>query len=597
MKSASTLIELNRIQSRERNADLHEFDLSIRPGELHALFGEDLEEETLVCEILTGTVRPDGGRVQMDGRQVAPHVSNHRKYGIEYVSREHDLIGDLTVLENFYVASMCFRRFPLFRTRLSREIGRFEREYGLNLPINQKANRLRKTERYYLLIVIALHFHPKLLILNKVENELSLPQMDSIMTIISRMKAEEDLSVLLITHHLERIFQYADTVTAMRNGQNVFSAATSEIDRMGLLEVAYTQAERSRQRAKDNAEFLRFLKFNLAILVELPVPLVIIDSEELLKVINIAARDFFGSAAEEVSLDHFLGSQNREIAAKIRSRLHVVDKTIIANQKLQLRDRTKSVDIVVNPIFDTTEPIGHILIFNDITEQVEMQEQVLFAEKLASVGILSAGVAHQINQPLGIISNIVEFLKLHLADARFQDDLEGIGQEVSAIGQIINNLVCFADETQVREMFELIDLLQSVASLTRFYAFRKKIRIKIESEERDYQIYFNRNEMQQVLLNILQNAFDELDNVGGTITIRVTAGEDCVFLSIEDSGRGIPEERLDDIFLPFYSSKGARGMGLGLYLSHNIMTRNGGTIAASRGQGGGTVITLGLPIN
>ena len=218
--------------------------------------------------------------------------------------------------------------------------------------------------------------------------------------------------------------------------------------------------------------------------------------------------------------------------------------------------------------------------FDDVTDRVRLEEQVLRQERLASLGLLAAGVAHEVNTPLTGISSYAQML---LEDMDPRDPrrrvLEKIEAQTSRASGIANSLLNLArpegaDEQDVR----LNDLVREAADLMAPQIRRSDVRLETRLDDRDPTVRGDRGKLQQVLLNLLLNARDALDGEG-TITVRTSLGGDRAALEVTDDGTGIPADDLPRVFDPFFSTKGpGRGTGLGLSISHGIVQEHGGTI-------------------
>jgi two-component system, NtrC family, sensor kinase len=240
---------------------------------------------------------------------------------------------------------------------------------------------------------------------------------------------------------------------------------------------------------------------------------------------------------------------------------------------------------------------GTILIFDDVTVRVRLEEQLQHAEKMASVGLLAAGVAHEVNTPLAGISSYTQLLRGQLdpADPR-QQVLEKIEKQSFRAAKIINGLLNFSRSSGTE--FERIDVnkaLLDVLSLVEHQLEGSKIRVRRELAAALPTVRGNENRIQQVFFNLILNARDAMPS-GGWLTLHTYADADTVVTEIKDTGHGIRREHIRRIYDPFFTTKGiGKGTGLGLSVSYGIVQEHGGAIFVESAAGQGTTFQVALP--
>jgi hypothetical protein len=240
---------------------------------------------------------------------------------------------------------------------------------------------------------------------------------------------------------------------------------------------------------------------------------------------------------------------------------------------------------------------GTILILDDVTARVRLEEQLQHAEKMASVGLLAAGVAHEVNTPLAGISSYTQLLRGQLdeADPR-QQVLEKIEKQSFRAAKIINGLLNFSRSSGTE--FERVDVnrvLLDVLSLVEHQLEGSKIRVRRELAPQVPPIRGNENRIQQVFFNLILNARDAMPS-GGWLTLHTYADADTVVVEVKDTGHGIRREHIRRIYDPFFTTKGiGRGTGLGLSVSYGIVQEHGGAIFVESSPGQGTTFQVALP--
>lgn len=246
--------------------------------------------------------------------------------------------------------------------------------------------------------------------------------------------------------------------------------------------------------------------------------------------------------------------------------------------------------------------IGRLIIVDDITGRVELESQLSQAEKMSSIGLLAAGVAHEVNTPLAVISSYTQLLAKHVnGDAKMADLLDKVTRQTFRASEIVNNLLNFS-RTSASE-FSDVSLNKIISeTLTLLEHQLKTSRIRIETELYDELPYIHGNsgKLQQVFLNLFINAKDAMAG-GGTLRISTSNGAG-VQVAISDTGGGIAPEHINRIYDPFFTTKTlpregqSRGTGLGLSVTYGIIQEHAGKIRVESSPGRGTTFHLEFPL-
>ena len=274
-------------------------------------------------------------------------------------------------------------------------------------------------------------------------------------------------------------------------------------------------------------------------------------------------------------------------------------------------DRSLHFEVVASPMFDDKGQVRTVLVSKrDVTMEKEYQAKYYQAEKMATIGLLAAGVAHEINNPLAAISGFSEALKRrlpHLATLLdkerdiledFTDYTTTILEECNRCRDIVGNLLSFSSQKTCK--FNTIDLNSLVTGTLKILHHQIKLHPGItllqELCPEPVTIQGAQGELKQVLLNLILNAVDAIDS-SGTITIRTSLDNaDRATLIVEDTGQGIPPETLDKLFIPFFTTK-TKGysIGIGLSICYNIIKMHGGEIHVCSEPGKGSAFRVMLP--
>jgi len=274
------------------------------------------------------------------------------------------------------------------------------------------------------------------------------------------------------------------------------------------------------------------------------------------------------------------------------------DFRLLSEISLEMRNGAKRIfDIAKTPLFDNTMiPYGTIIVFEDITEKIQLQHQLVTSEKLASIGLLSAGVAHEINTPLTGISSYVQMLQKKLTDRHYSQILEKIEVQTDRVSRIVKNLLNFARNPS-ESAFHKVNVVENLQEIISLIDYKlKAMNIRLEMTAAPVKpIWAQGERLQQVFINIILNAIDAMPG-GGTLGLDVKAEDKNVVVRISDTGTGIKAQHLAHIFDPFFTTKGiGKGTGLGLSISYAIVKEHGGHISVSSEAGRGTRFSIRIP--
>ena len=240
-----------------------------------------------------------------------------------------------------------------------------------------------------------------------------------------------------------------------------------------------------------------------------------------------------------------------------------------------------------------------LALVRDITEQRRAQTQLQQAEKLAAMGQLVSGVAHEINNPAAIISGFAQTLLLDQLAPEQRETVQMMYDEATRIGRITSNLLAFARAgSKERTLVDLNEIVRRTFALRSYHLTTLNITVNLELDDANPKAWANSSEMQQMLLNLLINAEQALTRVAGrrVITMRtLTTSEERIQLQVADTGPGIPFDIQEKIFDPFFTTKpeGA-GTGLGLSICYGIVHDHGGRISVHSVPGHGATFTVDL---
>jgi signal transduction histidine kinase len=265
---------------------------------------------------------------------------------------------------------------------------------------------------------------------------------------------------------------------------------------------------------------------------------------------------------------------------------------------------TRTVNVAIAPLVTRSfHVVGRLVIMDDITERVDLESQLSQADKLSSIGLLAAGVAHEVNTPLAVISSYTQMLAKQLqSDPQKSGLLEKITRQTFRASEIVNNLLNFSRTTGTE--FADVDvnkvILDTLALLEHQF---KTARVQVHSDLTPGMstIQGNAGRLQQVFLNLFLNAKDAMPG-GGTLSVATSNGE-VVSVRVSDTGSGISPEHVQRIYDPFFTTKTSpkegqnRGSGLGLSVTYGIIQEHAGKIRVESTSASGTTFALDFPLS
>jgi two-component system sensor histidine kinase HydH len=280
-------------------------------------------------------------------------------------------------------------------------------------------------------------------------------------------------------------------------------------------------------------------------------------------------------------------------------------KGIIRDREMEARPRSgKGIPLSLSaaPLRDETgREMGSVLLLRDLREIRDLQEKVRRSERLASLGRLAAGVAHEIRNPLSSIRGFAQLFKNRLKGQEKEEEYASIMvREVDRLNRVITELLDFARPKEPhREAYSLEEILGHTLKLLEPELAKKRVGVERVYEDGLPPARVDRDRLSQAILNLMLNALESMED-GGKIRIGLKregeGGKEFLKVSISDTGRGIPREDLGKVFDPFFSTK-RKGTGLGLAIVHQIVESHRGEITVDSREGEGTTFQITLPMN
>jgi two-component system NtrC family sensor kinase len=364
----------------------------------------------------------------------------------------------------------------------------------------------------------------------------------------------------------------------------------------GYVGIAIDNSMLYRSLARKVEEYERLKEFSENIVESINVGILAADLEDRVESWNSQIEKLTGVARQDAvghRLRDLLPAELCEQLEGVRglSGIHNIYKFV-------LRPNEVTLNIAIAPLISRDgDRIGRLIIFDNVTDRAELERRLVQADKLSSIGLLAAGVAHEVNTPLAVISTYAQMLAKQISgDAQKAPLLEKIARQTFRASEIVNSLLNFSRTSPTE--FVSVDLnkvIRETLTLLEHQLATAAVQVELLLDESLPRIKGNPGKLQQVFLNLFLNARDAMES-GGTLAIRSGAQEGTVRVTVADSGAGIGHENLSRIFDPFFTTKAARkGTGLGLSVSYGIVREHSGNIEVESEIGAGTRFQLSFP--
>ncbi len=328
-------------------------------------------------------------------------------------------------------------------------------------------------------------------------------------------------------------------------------------------------------------------------------PLVLMDSACSALTVNVAAKKLTSELSNGTRSDGNILAPFFNLSSGLCPLRYVRASGIADFRELSLLNR-RSFSISLYPVRDQSGTVAHVVVFlRETTMERHLQSQMLRTEKLASVGRFTAGLAHEINNPLGVIRCYTDLLRQAISDPQQLDDLHVIERHTHQAQRVLRDLLNFARPKAAGSgVADAGQVAQSLSEVFSVQAAQKGVRMTVLRRQPDLLVRLGIGELEQVLSNLIINALDAVSEETGEIIITVAANENTMIaIEVADNGPGIPGADAPQLFDPFFTTKDiGAGTGLGLTISYGIVNDVGGSIEIGRSKElGGACFTIILP--
>jgi len=372
-----------------------------------------------------------------------------------------------------------------------------------------------------------------------------------------------------------------------------------------LLRREITNLRAGEIRHRETQESLQAIERQLAGIVHSAMDAIVtMDEAGRIVLFNEAAEKMFGCSPSEAigqSIDRFIPKRFR---AAHREHVRAFGETDATNRRMGALGmifgvRANGEEFPIEASISKVESDGKkrfTVILRDISERNRLEFQLRQTERLAEMGTLASGMAHEIGTPMNVILGRAEFLMRKSSEETTKNGLATIVSQVERITKIMNQLLSFARQRPVeRRPLDWAVVVREILEVVKGQMEKRGIRLETTLESGVRKIFADRDQMGQVLLNLFLNAVQAMPN-GGTLRVRLEQEGSQGKLAVTDTGCGILKENLPKLFTPFFTTKEVgEGTGLGLTVTHGIIQEHDGTIFVHSELGKGATFTLVLP--
>jgi len=361
----------------------------------------------------------------------------------------------------------------------------------------------------------------------------------------------------------------------------------------GIFFLFLAQAYRSAR-----SSLTRIKAFSDNVVENMPIGLLFIDADGKIVSFNQTAETLLKLSSSDVlgrHSDEVLPSQLEGLASQPNETMQIIEKEIDCPLKGGM---VIPLDIIISSLkADDGALLGNLVLFRDLTELQELKGEVERSRRLASLGQLAAGIAHEIRNPLSSIKGFATYFKERYREVpEDQETADIMIQEVERLNRVIGQLLEFARPVSIeRKSIDVLELVRQSLKLVEGDTLQKGIRIEMEVIPSERKVDLDPDKMKQVLLNLYLNALEAMER-NGTLTVDIRDEKSgYIDIIISDTGAGIKKEDLAHVFDPYFTTKPS-GTGLGLAIVHKIIESHGGEIRVESREGKGTRVVISLPV-
>ncbi len=597
--NAPPALRMKGIHVRYKDLEvLREVELEVRRGEIHAVVGAHRAGKTTLVKLLCGLARPSRGTIEINGREVqnlTPKTSLQHKIGI--IHQDPTLIGSLNAVENICAGLVTTPWYGRMRTlQMVRRTQEILAELGVSLDLRVPVRHLAKADQHMVELARLVMIDPDILVFDEISGKLTPDEMELVYKLLFKYR-NLGRGIIYISHNMDEIFQFSDRVTILHDGTLRGTEEIGNIDKAKLINLTYSFVLSREELQQANIELYNFKRYNEDIIRNLPIGVIILDKDRKVYMANTAAVQILAiKDADGLGISELLSRFDPQVSADLSGRFDIPGTHVLDEVPY---DGDRQLKLTVFPFgSEWLEGMGTIVLIEDISFEISMKNYLVRTEKVSSIAELAAGVAHEINNPLGIILNYVEILKRRRLEDDAVSNLREMEEELHRIVDIVGSLLSFskARDWQMEEL-DLPSVLDEVLILVKHKTAEKGVRLGKAGTWREARVLGNWNRLKQLFLNLLINAVEAVCP-GGSVELAESIDQERTYveISVSDDGCGILPEISERIFDPFFSTKNTpHNTGLGLSICQHIVESHMGLISVKSG-GGVTTFSVRLPL-
>ncbi|HWQ79833.1 MAG TPA: ATP-binding protein, partial [Anaerovoracaceae bacterium] len=423
------------------------------------------------------------------------------------------------------------------------------------------------------------------------EELISIQKYTLLLTIIFLVLAMQ--SIIFIAHHISKPIKYfAEVCKKVEIGSLKEKVNISRGDEIGVLANSFNNM--IDQINASTGKLLEMTRFNEDILQNIGIGIMTTDNYGMMVTINTAGKEILRKH-QDADISDILGVQILRTIHNQRKINEIVSSSTSTGKTVYIDASTSLLKKEDGMIY------GAICSFNDITDRKILENNIIRVDRLASVGHFAAGLAHEIRNPLTGLKTGIQVIRNREINRKELSNLElidGLTYELDRINSLVTDLLDFSKPKQtIREKARIKDIVKKSLDLAKEGILTNKISVELPAEDRDYQVFVDKGQIEQIFLNIISNAVEAMAS-GGHLAIEAESvmmdHMPYIKVTFEDDGIGIEEETLKKIFDPFFTTK-TKGTGLGLVVVAKLVEENHGKIEIESAVNVGTKIEVSLP--
>ena len=601
MDDKKTILKMKNIHKYfGRVHALRGVDFDLREGEIHALVGTHRAGKSSLVKMLSGASCPDDGEIYLNKKKVSSLDPNEAiQNGIGIIYQEPVIFPVLSTIDSIFIGQLLQKGFKKKNEKaMLKEAVDVCEKYNLDIHFKRFIDHNTQNEQNLVEVLKVLMHDPKIMILDEISTRFTPGEMEKIYPIIFDLK-ERGMSIIYISHNMDEIMRLADRVTILNEGRRMGTESIKSLDKMRLIRLAYSFTMSRQELEEQNLQLFYLKKYNEDILKNIPIGVVILNDDNRVYLTNEIALNILNLDGGDYTDQLFFQVLKRKSFDEKTLLLKKINEKLFYDFEKIFFEDNKVLKIIVIPFKnDESEFIGTIILIEDITKDYNFINYLRRADKISSIAELASGVAHEINNPLGIVKNYIELLMGTQLDDNQASKLTNMENEIIRIAEIVKSLLTFSKQSKLTfKTINLFDVIDDVIILLEHKIKVEGITVQLKKNVSNALCSGDEVRLKQLIMNLIMNSIEAI-NEDGIIVVDLYEDELKEFwiISVEDNGCGIPANKISDIFDPFFTTKEEmKNSGLGLSICHNVVELHHGRILCESELNKHTIFKIFLP--